>query len=224
VSAAPSSGPDLATWAFVLAGKLPVELQRDVPMTFRLTDALTGLVLTEARSDDVDNPVAESSANSFRFAMVDQLRRSVVNLGDEFKLEVFDMEERLIGVGDLMVDPNDLRQAFKVTEISYNQLPDLSKLLPNYPNPFNPETWIPFEINYQSEVSITIYDISGKLVRTIDLGFQHAGIYTTRDRAAYWDGKSELGERVASGIYFYSIAAKGDKLSFTSTRQMVILK
>jgi len=111
-----------------------------------------------------------------------------------------------------------------VTDISYNQLPDLSRLLPNYPNPFNPETWIPFEINHGSEVEISIYDISGKLVRTIDLGFQHAGIYTTRDRAAYWDGKSALGESVASGVYFYSISARGDKLSFTSTRQMVILK
>ena len=224
LSAAPSSTPDLATWAFVLAGKLPTELQRDVPMTFRLTDSLTGLVLAEVASDDMDNPVAELTNNSFRFAMVDQLRRSVVNLGDQFKLEVFDVEDRLIGDVDLTVNPNDLLQAFKATEIRYNQIPNLSRLLPNYPNPFNPETWIPFEINYQSEVKISIYEMSGKLVRTIDLGFQHAGLYTTRDRAAYWDGKSDLGERVASGIYFYSITAKGDKLSFTSTRQMVILK
>ena len=224
VLSAPSSVLDLSTWAFVLAGKLPVELQRDVPMTFRLTDALTGLVLMESRSDDVSNPVAELSGNNFKFAMVDQLKRSVIKLGDEFKLEVFDTEDRLIGVGDLRIDPNDLSHAFKVTEVSYNELPELSRLLPNYPNPCNPETWIPFELDYQSEVEISIYDISGKLVRMIDLGFQHAGIYTTRDRAAYWDGKSELGESVASGIYFYSISARGDKSSFTATRQMVILK
>ena len=156
--------------------------------------------------------------------MVDQLRRSVVNLGDKFTLEVFDPKDRLIGDADLTVNPNDLLQAFKATEIRYNQIPNLSRLLPNYPNPFNPETWIPFEINYQSEVKIAIYEISGKLVRTIDLGFQHAGIYTTRGRAAYWDGKSDLGERVASGVYFYSITAKGDESSFTAARRMVILK
>ena len=223
--AAPSSASaEPVTWAFVLAGKLPVELWQGVPMTFRLTDSLTGSILAEVASDDVDNPVAELIDGSFRFAMVDQLKRSVVNLGDQFTLQVFDPKDRLIGDADLTVDPNDLLQAFKATEIKYNQIPNLSRLLPNYPNPFNPETWIPFEINYQSEVEIAIYDISGKLVRTIDLGFKHAGIYTTRDRAVYWDGKSELGERVASGIYFYSITAKGDKLSFTSTRQMVILK
>jgi len=222
--AAPSSTLDPVTWAFVLAGKLPAELQQEVPMTFRLTDSLTGLVLAEVARDDVVNPVAELTDGSFRFAMVDQLKRSVVNLGDKFTLEVFDPKDRLIGDADLTVNPNDLLQAFKATEIRYNQIPNLSRLLPNYPNPFNPETWIPFEINYQSEVEVTIYDISGKLVRTLDLGFKHAGIYTTRDRAAYWDGKSELGERATSGIYFYSITAKGDKLSFTSTRQMVILK
>jgi len=222
--AAPSSKPNPVTWAFVLAGKLPAELQREVPMIFRLTDSLTGLVLAEFASDDMDDPVAELTDNSFRFAMVNQLKRSVVNLGDKFTLEVFDREDRLIGAADLAVDPNDLLQAFKATEISYNQIPDFSRLLPNYPNPFNPETWIPFEINYQSDVEISIYDVSGKLMRVVDLGFKQAGIYTTRDRAAYWDGKSDLGERVASGVYFCSIMAKGDKSSFTAARRMVILK
>jgi hypothetical protein len=78
LSAAPSSTPDLVTWAFVLAGKLPTELQRDVPMTLRLTDSLTGLVLAEVASDDVDNSVAELTVGSFRFAMVDQLRRELI--------------------------------------------------------------------------------------------------------------------------------------------------
>jgi flagellar hook assembly protein FlgD len=96
-----------------------------------------------------------------------------------------------------------------------------SKLLQNYPNPFNPETWIPFKLSKAAaDVTIKIYNISGQLVRTLDVGQLKSGSYTTRERAAYWDGKNEFGERVASGVYLYSIKAD----SFSSTRKMVILK
>ena len=93
-------------------------------------------------------------------------------------------------------------------------------LFPNYPNPFNPETWIPYQLANPSEVLITIYDARGRVVRRLDLGHQHEGYYTTQNRAAYWDGRNNVGERVASGIYFYTLTA-GD---FTTTRKMVILK
>ena len=99
-------------------------------------------------------------------------------------------------------------------------IPQETRLLPNYPNPFNPETWIPYQLAAPSSVSIFIYATDGKLVRTLVLGHLAAGIYQNRSRAAYWDGKNEFGEPVASGLYFYTLTA-GD---FTATRKMLIRK
>ena len=99
-------------------------------------------------------------------------------------------------------------------------LPQHTTLLPNYPNPFNPETWIPYQLAQDSEVLIRIYTASGTLVRTLQLGHQTAGIYQNRSRAAYWNGKNGIGEPVASGIYFYALTA-GD---FNATRKMLIRK
>ena len=99
-------------------------------------------------------------------------------------------------------------------------LPDDTQLLANYPNPFNPETWIPYQLASSSDVQVTIYDTRGMLVRTLPLGYQSAGYYTGRSRAAYWDGRNGLGERVASGIYFYQLQT--NEISFM--RKMVILK
>ncbi len=93
-------------------------------------------------------------------------------------------------------------------------------LLPNYPNPFNPETWIPYQLATSSDVQITIYDMKGTVVRNLALGHQSGGFYTGRSRAAYWDGRNGLGERVASGVYFYQLQA--DDIS--TMRKMVILK
>ena len=98
--------------------------------------------------------------------------------------------------------------------------PNTTALLANYPNPFNPETWIPYHLATASDVRITIYDGFGTLVRQFDLGHQPAGLYQTRDRAAYWDGTNALGESVASGIYFYTL--KTD--DFSAIRKMLILK
>ena len=99
-------------------------------------------------------------------------------------------------------------------------LPEKTALLANYPNPFNPETWIPYHLANPSGVTITIYDIRGTIVRRLNLGHQHEGYYTSRSRAAYWDGRNAIGERVASGIYFYQLQAEG--LSYS--RRMVIVK
>ena len=98
--------------------------------------------------------------------------------------------------------------------------PETTALLANYPNPFNPETWIPYQLAKAADVVVTIYASDGNVVRTLALGHQHAGIYKNRSQAAYWDGKNELGESVASGLYFYTLTA-GD---FTATRRMLILK
>ena len=93
-------------------------------------------------------------------------------------------------------------------------------LLANFPNPFNPETWIPYQLAKPTDVTITIYALNGQVVRTLALGHQVTGMYQNRSRAAYWNGKNEFGEPVASGLYFYTLTA-GD---FTATRKMLIRK
>ena len=95
-----------------------------------------------------------------------------------------------------------------------------TKLFPNYPNPFNPETWIPYQLASSTDVKVHIYSSDGRLIRTLELGHQQAGVYQNRNKAAYWNGKNDLGERVASGIYYYTLSAG----KFSATRRMVILK
>ena len=99
-------------------------------------------------------------------------------------------------------------------------IPEETALLPNYPNPFNPETWIPYQLSEPAEVTLTIYAVNGTKVRTLALGLMPAGIYQSRSRAAYWDGKNDVGEPVASGVYFYTLTAG----EFTTTRKMLIRK
>ena len=99
-------------------------------------------------------------------------------------------------------------------------IPQETLLLANYPNPFNPETWIPYQLAKPADVTLTIYDIQGRVVRDLDLGHQRAGMYQSRARAAYWDGRNAVGEPVASGIYFYTLKAG----EFNTTRKMLIRK
>jgi uncharacterized repeat protein (TIGR01451 family) len=101
----------------------------------------------------------------------------------------------------------------------YPQL-TVSKLYPNYPNPFNPETWIPYQVSKDADVTVRIFDTRGQLIKTIALGHQEAGFYISRDKAAYWDGRNQFGEQVSSGVYFYNLNT-GD---FTATRKMIIMK
>ncbi len=98
--------------------------------------------------------------------------------------------------------------------------PKETALLPNYPNPFNPETWIPYQLSEPANVTVSIYAADGKLVQTLNLGYQPIGIYQGKSRAAYWDGRNELGEPVASGVYFYTLTAG----EFIATRKMLIRK
>ena len=108
--------------------------------------------------------------------------------------------------------------------------PKETALLPNYPNPFNPETWIPYHLAHAADVTLTVYDTKGTVVRQLDLGYQMAGYYTARSRAAYWDGRNDSGELVASGVYFYQLRAGRSGLSvphrrdYTAMRRMVIVK
>ena len=126
---------------------------------------------------------------------------------------------------DLLIATNDRSPAAMRTLVYLQQLlvtarPEKTLLLANYPNPFNPETWIPYELATDTDVRLTIYNTQGVVIRTLQFGHQSAGYYTGRDRAAYWDGRNALGEQVASGLYFYQLET--DEMSLM--RKMVILK
>ena len=126
---------------------------------------------------------------------------------------------------DLLIATNDRSPAAMRTLVYLQQLlvtarPEKTQLFANYPNPFNPETWIPYELATDTHVKITIYNTQGVVIRTLQFGHQSAGYYTGRDRAAYWDGRNVFGEQVASGLYFYQLET--DEMS--SMRKMVILK
>lgn len=102
--------------------------------------------------------------------------------------------------------------------VSWAIQPERSMLMQNFPNPFNPETWIPYRLAQSGEVTIRIYNSIGQLVRMLDLGYKSAGFYTDQSRAAYWDGKNEYGEEVSSGTFFYSIKAD----DFFSVRKLAV--
>ena len=113
------------------------------------------------------------------------------------------------------------KQGIEILETLLASLtPEETALLANYPNPFNPETWIPYQLAESAEVTLTIHDMNGQLVRRLAVGHRAAGIYRSRNRAAYWDGRNQFGEPVASGLYFYTLTAN----KFTATQKMLILK
>ena len=126
-------------------------------------------------------------------------------------------QQQLLELSELLISNLQL-PAFANAEAW--RIPEETSLLSNYPNPFNPETWIPYQLATPADVTLTIYDIHGRGVRTLDLGHQRAGVYQSRSRAAYWDGKNAQGEPVASGIYFYTLSTG----NFTATRKMLIRK
>ena len=117
-------------------------------------------------------------------------------------------------------DPVYLRGIAVLEQLLAALTPKENSLLPNYPNPFNPETWLPYHLAHAADVQIIIYDTKGAMVRQLDLGHQPAGYYTDQAKAACWDGRNESGESVASGVYFYQLRA-GD---YSASRRMVIVR
>ena len=124
----------------------------------------------------------------------------------------------LIATGDQ--SPPAMRTLVYLQQLIAMARPEKTQLLANYPNPFNPETWIPYDLAAPTDVRVTIYDVQGRVVRALDLGHQAAGVYQSRSRAAYWDGRNAVGEPVASGLYFYTLTAG----NFSATRKMLIRK
>ena len=119
-----------------------------------------------------------------------------------------------------LTDATSQRGILMLQQLLAALIPKETSLLPNYPNPFNPETWIPYQLAKSAEVTVHIYEVDGALIQTLALGHQPVGMYHSKTRAAYWDGRNALGEPVASGIYFYTLTAG----EFTATRKMLIRK
>ena len=136
-------------------------------------------------------------------------------------LTVVEVQQWLTNARALEIRDPIMKRGFLVLEqLLVSLTPKETELLPNYPNPFNPETWIPYRLAEDAFVTLTIYDLSGHIVRTLDVGHRIASAYENRSKAIHWDGRNGLGEQVASGVYFYNLSA-GD---YSATRKMVILK
>ena len=141
------------------------------------------------------------------------------NLDGTNKQDILTMEGLRASI-DIALGPAAGLAAPMLINTSAATIPTGTALLPNYPNPFNPETWIPYQLARDADVTLTIYDVRGTVVRRLELGHQPAGFYQSRGRAAHWDGRNHLGEKVASGLYFYTFTA-GD---FTATQKLLIRK
>ena len=120
----------------------------------------------------------------------------------------------------VLTDTTSQRGIFYLEQLLATLTPKETALLPNYPNPFNPETWIPYQLAKAADVTLTIYAVDGTVVRILALGHKPIGTYQGKNRAVYWDGKNEVGESVGSGVYFNKLQA-GD---FTATQKMMIRK
>ncbi|MFC1717486.1 ester cyclase [Candidatus Poribacteria bacterium] len=214
VAAAPPAQRSSA-WAFMVSGSVldgDAMSASDGNYTAAVKSLRTGDVFTEA----VD------PSGYFAAAWADLSRRAVIGAGDRVEVAVLDSNGDIVSgpfVHDVTLDA--IRDAVVNVRLRLGDIiPEKSALLQNYPNPFNPETWIPYHLSEANPVMVKIYSASGQLIRALDLGYRDAGVYASRSKAAYWDGKNEAGEEVTSGVYFYSIAA-GD---FFATRKMTVLR
>ena len=168
-------------------------------------------LIVVAKAVDSQAPVDSQAAPIF-----------VQNLHD-FSFTAEDVQQWIQDARDVGADPQTiaiLERFLAVGTRMAQPTPEKTVLLANYPNPFNPETWIPYQLAQPAEVAVCIHTANGALVRTLPLGEVPAGVYQSRARAAYWDGKNAHGEPVASGVYFYTLKAG----KFTATRKMLIVK
>ena len=170
----------------------------------------------------MDTAMTDDDGASYRFTFVDTETGRAAQVGDILEITAHSADP-LIGVHPVRhtVTVEDVKRSrIPLAELVAYEIPAKTELLLNYPNPFNPETWIPYRLAKDAFVTVTIYDPRGRVVRDIAVGHRIAAVYESRSEAIYWDGRTEYGERVASGIYFYTLTA-GD---YSATRKMVILK
>jgi hypothetical protein len=164
----------------------------------------------------------EGDAGQYDVTFVDTKAARAAQVGDVLEIKA-ESPNPLVGVQPLrhIISVDDVKNSrIQLAELVPYEIPAKTELLLNYPNPFNPETWIPFRLAKDSQVNLTIYDRTGRVVRSLDVGHRSAAVYESRAKAIYWDGRNNFGERVASGMYFYTLIAK----DFSATRRMVILK
>ena len=174
----------------------------------------------------------ESVGGSYQVTVVDVETGRAAKIGDTLEISVRSPSP-LIGVQPVQytVTVEDVKRGWiQLPALVAYEIPKETVLLANYPNPFNPETWIPYRLAEDADVKLTIYDANGHAVRTIDVGHRIAAVYESRSKAIYWDGRNNLGERMSSGIYFYHLSAGRSGLSvphrrdYSQTRKMLILK
>ena len=200
---------DQNVWAFVVSGHLN---GRTVYDGYRV-------IVRNLRTNSTLSTSVEG--DYFAAATADLSRRSVVEVGDVIELHVVGPDGNVEShAARFNVTPEHLANAVLSVRLDGIGKPEQDMLLQNYPNPFNPETWIPYQLSGDSPVSVSIYDTTGVLVRTLSLGIQSAGFYNSRERAAYWDGRNDAGEHVSSGLYFYQLKTP----TFHQTRRLVIIK
>ena len=241
VVAAQAGGPIMLSgdgWSNGAAGAAPIALagyrvDNQTPVLDvhgSVIDEITGLA-KEGFRVKVKNLSTKAALNSISSVeAADGYNMTFVDLDDSYAARVGDVLEisadspsPLIGVQPVrhIVTVDDVKNGtIELENLIAYEIPAETELLRNYPNPFNPETWIPYHLSEDADVKLTIYDINGEVVRDINIGHQVAAKYDTRSKAIYWDGRNRFGEQVASGIYFYHLQA-GD---FSGTRKMVILK
>ena len=211
-----AAAPELSTfksaWAFIVTSDIR-GMQTGTGYTVVAENLRTGTIATESVTSD---------AKSSSAVWADLNRKSVVEAGDKLEIALYDERGNIVsGPFQRTVTTDDIRNAFLSLQLNVGDVqPQDTILAQNFPNPFNPETWIPYQLSQPAEVTISIHNVAGQLVRTLDLGLQPVGSYMTPSTAAYWDGKNSVGEHVASGIYFYTLQTA----EFAATRRMVILK
>ena len=218
VEAAPPVAERDDAWAFIVTGKFD-----SASANHQRNSQLYTVTVTNLRTGDIATDSVKSLATgSFAAVFADLNRNPVVQAGDAVEIVIKDSTGRIVaGPVGHQISIADIQQAFANITMRFGDIiPEKNLLLQNYPNPFNPETWIPYQLTAKADVSVKIYNSAGKLVRSLSPGNKDAGIYTQKTDAAYWNGKSDAGEKVASGIYFYTIQA-GD---FTATKKMIIAK
>ena len=211
-AAAPKISTTKSAWAFIVASDLQ-GMKDGTPYTVVAKNLRTGVTTTEKVSSE-DGYVSAVWA--------DLNHKSVVESGDKVEIALLDERGTIVsGPFQRTVQTTDIHNAFMSVQMRVGDVrPKETMLRQNFPNPFNPETWIPYQLNRDSNVTIQIFDVSGHSVRTLNLGHKSTGAYMTSSSAAYWDGKNAAGEHVSSGIYFYALQTQ----YFSATRRMVILK